>query len=52
MKKSEAFRFAADAVLDSEYKNHIKMDILKVLLHEEELALFTEAKEEAVVAEE
>ena len=54
MKKSEAFRFAADAVLDSEYKNHIKLDILKVLLKEEELAVFTESREEneAAVSEE
>ncbi len=46
MKKSEVFRFAADAVLDSEYKNHIKLDILNVLLKEEELAIYTENREE------
>ena len=52
MKKSEAFRIASDAVIDSEYNNSIRLDVLKVLLKEEELALFTEIEEETAVAEE
>ena len=52
MKKSEAFRIAADAVLDSEYNNRIRLEVLSVLLKEEELALFTESHEEAAVTEE
>jgi hypothetical protein len=52
MKKSEAFRIAADSVIDSEYNNNIRLEVLKVLLKEEELALFAEAREEAAVSEE
>ena len=51
MKKSDAFRLAADAVLDSEYRNELKLAILRVLLKEEELAVFTEDREEAAVEE-
>ena len=49
MKNSDAFRIAADAVIDSEYHNTIKLDVLRILLKEEELAMFTEKREEAAV---
>lgn len=45
MKKSELYRLAMNAVLDSEYRNEIKLEMLKVLFEDESVALFTEERE-------
>ena len=42
MKKSELYRLAQEAVLDSELNNNIKLEILHTLMADENLALFSE----------
>ena len=46
MKKSVIYNLAMDAVLDSEYKNEIKLEILEELIEKRSLALYTEKQEE------
>lgn len=51
MKKSELLRYAMDAVLDSNYNNDIKIEVLRMLLEKEEMERFTEACVPAAVDE-
>lgn len=47
MKKSEIYRMAQGAVLTNEYLSiDDKLKILRELMHQEDLALFTEKREE------
>lgn len=51
MKKSELLHYAMDAFLDSDYNNELKLKVLKVLLEEEDIALFAEMQNAAVTDE-
>ncbi len=42
MKKSEIYQLAMEAVLETDYRNAIKVEILAVLNKEKELALWME----------
>jgi hypothetical protein len=46
MKKSERLNIAMDAVLDSEYSNEIKLEVLEVLMEDRRTALYVERTEE------
>jgi Arc/MetJ-type ribon-helix-helix transcriptional regulator len=51
MKKSELLRYAMDAVLDSNYNNDIKLEVLRMLIEKEEVERFSEALVSAVTDE-
>ena len=44
MKRSELYRMMMESVLDSEYRNSYKLEMLKVLFEDERIALFTEER--------
>ena len=47
MKKTELFTVAMNAVLDSGYRNDIKLEALALLIAEQRLAEYTEREAEA-----
>ena len=46
MKKSEQYTLAMEAILDSEYTNQIKLEILETLMEDRSMALYTEERDE------
>ena len=46
MKKSEIYKAAQWAVVDSQMRNTIKLEILRVLMQDEDLAIYVEAEEQ------
>ena len=50
MKRSEAYRAAQIAVMTSVMSVHEKIEVMKVLIEAEELALFQEVRQEAELA--
>lgn len=46
MKKSEHLYHAMLAVMDSKFSAEVRLDVLKVLMEERDMALFVEKREE------
>lgn len=46
MKKSEIYQLAMEAMLDTDCRNDIKIEILEVLMKDKEMALWSEKNEE------
>lgn len=47
MKKSELYHIAQDAVLDSGYSHEIKLEVLRQLMNDEDVARYVENKEDS-----